>query len=221
MAKIGLLIDSIRDDIEKWLFDLPKIGQRARAWKYREALHLLPGEVAIDLGANVGKMTRRMAGPGVTVYAYEPDPYAFKVLSNTFKEKEGIVCINKAVSDHSGMAKLYFDSRVKENKVEWSIRSSLLVDKPAMNKDDYTEVELVDIAEIINRIDKPIGLIKMDIEGEEIKVLNRMIDLGLTEKVRNIVVETHERFPTLTEPTRKLKERIYDLGIGNIDTNWA
>jgi hypothetical protein len=61
----------------------------------------------------------------------------------------------------------------------------------------------------------------MDIEGEEIKVLNKIIDQGLYKKARNIVVETHERFPTLAQSTKDLRNRIYDLGIKNIDTNWA
>ena len=34
----------------------------------------------------------------------------------------------------------------------------------------------------------------MDIEGSEIPILNRMIDLNLHEKIENIFVETHEVF---------------------------
>jgi FkbM family methyltransferase len=221
MEKIRYQFSAFSDSFQRWLFDLPKIGQRARAFKYRKALHLNPGEVAIDLGANVGKMAKRMTGEGVTVYAYEPDPHAFKVLSERFKNNPSVICINKAVSDHNGMAKLYLDSRHGDDMVEWSIRSSLLVEKPAMNPNDFVEVEVVDIAEVIKQIDKPIGLIKMDIEGEEIKVLNRLMDLGLTDRVRNIVVETHERFPTLVEPTEKLKKKILSNGFKNIDLNWA
>ena len=61
----------------------------------------------------------------------------------------------------------------------------------------------------------------MDIEGEEVKVLNKLIDLNLHEKIRNIVVETHERFPTLKKPTEDLKKKIKSRGIRDIDLEWA
>jgi FkbM family methyltransferase len=221
MGKINYQLSSLSDRLQRWLFDLPKIGRRLRVWKYRKAFSLMPGEVALDLGANVGKMSERMAKPGVTVYAYEPDPHAFKVLSDRFKDRPQVICINKAVSDHNGTAKLYLDSRHGDDMVEWSIRSSLLVDKPAMNPADFVEVEVVDIRDAIAAIGKPVALLKMDIEGEEIKVLNRLIDLGEAGKIRNIVVETHERFPTIKEATEKLRERILSNSLKNIDLNWA
>src|SRR3989344_5561562 len=110
MEKIRYILHLSTDKIQRWLFDLPKIGRNLRVWKYRKAFNLFPGEVAIDLGANVGKITKKISKPDVTVYAYEPDPHAFKVLNKTFGNNDNVVCINKAVSDHSGKAKLYFDS---------------------------------------------------------------------------------------------------------------
>ena len=70
-------------------------------------------------------------------------------------------------------------------------------------------------------MNKPIGLLKMDIEGEEVRVLNKLIDLNLHQKIRKIVVETHERFLVLKEPTKKLKKRIRALKLRNIDLDWA
>ncbi|MDO8424095.1 MAG: FkbM family methyltransferase [bacterium] len=199
-----------------------RIGRYIRRWKYGRIFNdLYPGEIAIDCGANVGKVTERMAKPGVTVYAFEPDPNAFGELKVHFKGKDSVHLINKAVSDHSGVAKIYFNDRYDENPKKWSTASTLLADKPHADKDNFATVEVVDLADFIKGLDKPIGLLKMDIEGEEVRVLNKLIDAEITSKIRNIVVETHERFPALTEPTRELKERIRRLKLKNIDLDWA
>jgi FkbM family methyltransferase len=143
------------------------------------------------------------------------------VLQSNFREQGNVVCLNKAVSDHSGIARIYFNNRYKENPQKWSVASTLSIEKPNVDMDNFIECEVVDLAEFIKNLNKPTGLLKMDIEGEEVKVLNKLIDLGLTDKIRNIAVETHERFPYLKGPTKELKKRISREGIKNIDLNWA
>ena len=49
----------------------------------------------------------------------------------------------------------------------------------------------------------------MDIEGSEIEILNKIIDLNIHDKIKYIFVETHERFShKLGLKTAKLKLRI-------------
>lgn len=204
------------------LYDLPRIGPFLRELKYKKLFDALSnGEVAIDCGANVGKITKRMIKSGVKVYAFEPDPNAFKVLKENLKNEESVVLLNQAVSDHAGITKIYFNNRYNENPEKWSIASTLLSDKPHIDESNFASCEVIDLANFISGIEQPIGLLKMDIEGEEVKVLNRLIDLNLTNKIRNIIVETHERFPTLKEPTEILKKRIREQRIKNIDLSWA
>ncbi len=199
-----------------------RMGRYFRKYKNKRLFDSLrAGDIAIDCGANIGKVTKRMAKPGVLVYAFEPDPNAFKVLQVTFQGVENVICLNKAVSDHSGTTKIYFNNRYNENPEKWSTGSTLLVDKPHVDESNFAICEIIDFAEFIQNIDKPIGLLKMDIEGEEVRVLNKLILLGLTSKIRNIVVETHERFPTLRESTEELKKTIRLKKIKNIDLNWA
>lgn len=42
-------------------------------------------DIAVDCGANVGRFTEMMAQTGATVYAFEPNPDAFAVLSENIK----------------------------------------------------------------------------------------------------------------------------------------
>ncbi len=199
-----------------------RLGRYVRDYKNKRLFESLsPGDIAIDCGANVGKITRRMARRGVRVYAFEPDPNAFKALIQNVGGLEGVNCFNKAVSDHNGMAKIYFSDRYKEDPEKWSIGSTLLRDKPHVDESNFALCEVLDLAEFIEKLDQPVALLKMDIEGEEIEVLNRLIDRGIIGRIGRVVVETHERFPTLKESTRALRERIRTLGLKNIDLDWA
>ena len=198
-----------------------RFGRYFRDRKYHKFFKsLVPGEVAIDCGANVGKFTQKMCRLGVMVYAFEPDPSAFNFLSEKFKHNKNVILINKAVSDHSGNGKLYFDKRSGQDHLKWSIRSTLLVEKPNADPEAFSEVEIVDLTEFIKSLARPIGMLKMDIEGVEVVVLNKLIDLGLTSKIRHIMIETHERFPTLKDSTKALRERVKALNLTNIDLDW-
>ncbi len=199
-----------------------RLGRYVREYKNKRLFNSLrAGDIAIDCGANVGKITKKMIMPGVKVYAFEPDPNAFKELEQNVCNNENVILINKAVSDHAGRSRIYFNNRYNEDPKKWSTGSTLLIDKPNVDISNFAEVEVVDLADFINKLNRPIGVLKMDIEGEEVKVLNKMIDLGLTQKVRKIVVETHERFPTLKQPTEELKKKIKDRNLKNIDLSWA
>lgn len=210
------------DKVQRWFYDLPKIGKYLRALKYRKAFgSLRSGEVAIDCGANVGTFTRKMLKPGVRVYAFEPDPYAFAKLSSDLGGHDNLTLINKAVSDHAGRANLYFHKNAYSDQVKWSRASSLVVEKSNVDQGHFVEVEIIDFVEFISSLKGPIGLIKMDIEGEEVKVLNALIDAGLTKQIRSIVVETHERIPVLKDSTKALRKKILSKKIKNIDLNWA
>lgn len=199
-----------------------RIGRYFRKWKYDRIFKSLDQtEIAIDCGANVGKVTKKMAVNALKVYAFEPDPNAFRVLVENTKELQNVICFNKAVSDHNGIEKIYFKTRYQEDPEKWSTGSTLLRDKPDIDKEGFKECEVIDLTAFIESLNNPVGLIKIDIEGEEVKVLNKLIDLGLYKKVRNIVVETHERFPSLRESTEELRRKIKSKKIKNIDLEWA
>ena len=199
-----------------------RIGNYWRRFKYdRVFKNLSAGELAIDCGANVGRVTEKMARSGVMVYAFEPDPHAFELLRERMAGKPNVVLFNQAVSDHDGTEKIFFNNRYNEDPGKWSTATTLLLDKPNVDVENYTMVEVIDLARFVSKLDRPIGLLKMDIEGEEIKVLNKLIDLGLVQKIRKILVETHERFPSLKQSTEALRRKIKEHGLKNIDLDWA
>jgi hypothetical protein len=61
----------------------------------------------------------------------------------------------------------------------------------------------------------------MDIEGSEVETLNALLDSGLTQTMRLVIVETHERFSHgLAKDTKSLRARIANEGHRNINLDW-
>jgi hypothetical protein len=65
-------------------------------------------------------------------------------------------------------------------------------------------------------------LLKLDIEGAEIRVLNHLMDTGAIELVELTVVETHEdQIPSLIAQTNELRSRIQKSGYASrIRLDW-
>ena len=85
----------------------------------------------------------------------------------------------------------------------------------------HSEIKVINFIEYIQTLKQNVSLIKMDIEGKEIEIINELIDKGLNEKIGFIFVETHERFShKLAIETCKLKLRIKKNNIKNINLDW-
>ncbi len=182
---------------------------------------LKPSEVAIDCGANVGKITELLARRGAEIYAFEPNPYAYQELKKKFAGNSKVHCFQKGVYDRKGVMPLYLHNNAEDNQVKWSVGSSLLSFKGNVNKNNFIEIEVVDLIDFINDLHKNVGILKMDIEGAECEVINKLIDTGTIKKVRWLLAENHaERIPEITGKMARLKERIKKEKIKNINFNW-
>lgn len=183
---------------------------------------LNPKSIALDLGANIGNITHQMAETGASVYAFEPNPFAFEKLQQRFKDNPKVTCLNKAVLDIETTIPLYFHEFSDQDEITWSVGSSLLDFKKNVLKGKKVDVEALDLAVFIKNLGKPIDLIKMDIEGVECKVINHLIDSEVMDSIKLMLVETHDhKIPELKEETDALRSRIKALGLENkINLNW-
>ena len=83
-------------------------------------------------------------------------------------------------------------------------------------------MDVIDFIGFIDSFNKRVFIVKIDIEGGEIELVNQLIDKGAHEKIDYLFVETHERkTPELLPSTLQLKKRIKQLGIKNIYLNWT
>lgn len=142
-----------------------------------------PGDVVIDIGANIGYYTlvfARLVGNDGHVFAFEPDPENFALLAKNVEINgyRNVTMIQKAVSNTSGTLRLYLS---EENKGDHRIfdsadgRNSIQVE--AVRLDDY-------FRDYVGKID----LIKMDIQGAEGTALEGMI--SLIQKYENVKIIT-------------------------------
>lgn len=178
------------------------------------------GDIALDFGANIGVYTEMLALTGATVHAYEPDPVAFEMLCKRLKDRANVTFHNSAVSSRSGEAQLFRHVAFGNDPVIASQSSSLLNNKHNVDSDSYVAIKGVDIVEVLEAFPR-VALMKMDIEGAEVEVLNRILDAGLADRISTAFVEVHDRKePQLGPATTALKQRFIDHGLSQYRFDW-
>ena len=213
--------------IVKWyFFGRLKIGRKSRKKnafaQFNKVLsNLNKGSYVIDCGANVGEFTKLFLEKGFIVDAFEPDPIAVNELKKKCKKNKNLNLFQSAVGLKDNTQKLFRYRKFDENDPYSTQGSSLLDYRSGTNK-PFVEIKVIDFINHINKQKKEISLLKMDIEGSEIEILNKIIDLNMHDKIKYIFVETHERFShKLGLETAKLKLRINNLNINNINLDWV
>lgn len=76
-----------------------------------EHIRLGPGEIAIDVGANLGWYTAllsRLSEPGAQIFAFEPDPETYRLLRENLRANSavGVTALNLALGETRGTAVL-------------------------------------------------------------------------------------------------------------------
>ena len=132
------------------------------------------GAVMLDVGAYNGVLSMYGSKLFNSVYSFEPDPVAYANMVNNIKLNNitNINVANDAVSNINGNMTLHMKNAGD------SISS--LIDRPAQEYATLstTDVRTIRLSEFIfnNISGRPIGLIKLDIEGGEIYVIPEMKD---------------------------------------------
>ena len=210
---------TIREILEKFM-QAKTPEQMAR--KKLFSIKLEKADIAIDCGANVGNITQHLCKSGATVYSFEPNPHAFKVLQDRFSNMGHVHCIPKGISNKKGKMKLYFHENSDKDEVYWSTGSSLLDFKGNVLADKYVEVEIVDLCEFIESLNHRVRIIKMDVEGVECGILEKIIKTGVIDKIDYAFVETHDhKIPELKTETNAIRKLIKKRGIKNINLDWT
>ncbi len=186
------------------------------------SINLRKGDIAIDCGANVGKVSSVLARHGATVYAFEPNPVAFDALRAHFDGVENVHCINKGVYTEDSTMKMYLHEKSSEDPLGWSEGGSLIESKTNIDTDNYIEIEVIDLCRFIENLDGNVKVVKIDIEGGEIEVVPKLIETGVINSIGSVFVETHDdKNPQLREKTEQIREMIRNNCLKNIDLNWT
>ena len=147
-------------------------GKGEAEWRMLD--HLVdPGRSAIDVGANVGIYTGRLAQLVPKVHAFEPIPWLADDVER--KTPANVVMHRVALSNRTGHAELRVPVRkgVEENGLTTMEEHNHLQDG------DTIRTVKCQVDRLDNIIQEPVGFIKIDVEGHEISVLE-----GATATIR-------------------------------------
>jgi len=175
-------------------------------------------KIFIDCGAYKGSAIKkfRESNTDYEIYAFEPNPFMPCNFGND------VTVIRKAVWTEDGTKKFYL-KRHKARSNSSSLYKNKCLDRHPLDKNHPVFVESVDFDWWLENIvdeqwpDKyePI-IVKMDIEGAEYEVLEKMIETGRIKCINELWIEWHwSKLNGLVSYKRhkKLKDYLTDLGI--------
>jgi len=175
-----------------------------------------PADVLVDCGANVGDISSKFARTGATVYAFEPNSLCFGVITKRFALMPKVHCLHNGVMDRNCVLNLSTpEPHAGFDSLDTTVAASFNVE--ALQSPDYAvkmeQIKCIDIDAFVRQLGKRVRLMKVDIEGAEIEVLNRLMDTGAIELIDHVIVETHEeQMPHLGAATEALRARLRTLG---------
>lgn len=163
-----------------------------------------PGWTVVDIGSQVGYMTLLLAqrvGPSGHVFAFEPMPANFAALRENvaLNGYANVTLSQTAVSNTAGRTRLrQVDSRTLS-------ATATLVTAGGPDTGGL-EVETGRLDDLIPPARRPVGLVKMDVEGAEGWVLEGMRDI-LAQDRPLLLVEIHP-LPDQRNPTIELLQAV-------------
>jgi FkbM family methyltransferase len=176
-------------------------------------------ETTIDIGANIGYMTsimaKRVEKKG-SVYCFEPHPEIYEELSENIKNWQvslgwhQIKARQIALSNKSGEGVLNIPANFNQNRGTATLFSSPEADHSQnhANPSSAYTVALSTLDELIEN-DRHIGVLKIDVEGHELEVLQGASGLIKSDRIRDIIFEEHTNYPSAV--TLFLEEHGYTI----------
>jgi FkbM family methyltransferase len=164
-----------------WVADKEVIQQRYKELQfYSQVLTgCQPGSLIFDIGANRGSKTDVFLRLGASVVAVDPDETNSQILRERFLDyrirKKPIVVVDKAVSDHRGVERIWIDAPGSaKNSLSQKWVETLMADANRFDR-SFTfsrqrQVETITLEELIDCYGLPL-FIKIDVEGYEPNVL--------------------------------------------------
>ncbi len=215
----GFLLINIYDYKMQIPMQYDGIGRALYVHKSRELDHkwmideeLSPGNVVLDLGANIGYyaiMEAKKVGIYGKIYAIEPDPRNIELLKKNLKLNN----VNNIFEFDQGA----ISNKDEEAEFTLSSKTNLSSFDLKKNKDNLNliTVKTYDLGNYLKN-KKRIDLIRMDIEGHEIEVFDSLITFS--KNINNylpkkIIFETHFGiYKKKKESVKEIFNKIFNIG---------
>jgi len=146
------------------------------------------GKIVIDIGGFIGNTATYFAVNGAKkVYVYEPFPPTFKLLRENIKLNnlnDVIIPKNVGIGHNDSIVEMGFSNTFPGS-------SGCVTDVRKISSSKYT-IQIQDITKVLDSIGE-VDVIKMDCEGCEYQVINRLVESGYIDKINEgLVMEVHE-----------------------------
>lgn len=183
------LIVKLRRSIQKKYFPTPR-DLVMRRWKsdagdqkLRLEYPLNSDSVVMDLGGYRGEWAEEMHRRyGCQIHIFEPVASFADLIEDKFSEVPSV-----------HLYRFGLGGKTREESLCLSADASSVFTPQSHRRDGYETIRIVDIEEWFQQQKYPIvDLMKVNIEGGEYETLERMIETGLTERVRDLQVQFHE-----------------------------
>jgi len=161
---------------------------------------LKEGMTCVDLGAGKGIYTllaAKIVGEKGRVFAFEPAPDNFEILKRNVRRLKNVTVIQKAISNRTGTAQLFLSP---SDSVSHRIYG-------AQDGRNSIEVEVTTLDDFFKDKDCKIDLVKMDIEGAEMRALEGIEKI--IKQTKDLAIIT-EFYPKLLELSGFLPKRFLE-----------
>tara|TARA_B100000700_G_scaffold300652_1_gene369056 strand:- start:406 stop:1263 length:858 start_codon:yes stop_codon:yes gene_type:complete len=148
-----------------------------------------PEMTVLDIGANIGYyslMMLELIGNKGKLIAVEPSPSNIEILRKNLllNKYNDIEVHNVAISDENGTKKFFLSEMSNLNTLNYTEKKSLNLTGETINVKTLTVPQIME--------GRNLDLIRMDVEGHEVEVLNGLIpNIGVNNLYPSIIFETH------------------------------
>lgn len=190
--------------------------------QFHSAIRTTSGMTSIDLGANVGRYTLLMAKHASEVIAFEPDPWTCARLRSEVAHLKNVKIVEAAAGVEDSQCKLYRHANFEDDPTGNCESSSMFSNKVNVTTDGAVDIVQVNFIRYLKELDCDIGVLKIDIEGAEVDLLEGlMANHDLLNRIRYIFAETHEtRIPEQAERVFALREAAATLTRPKVNLFW-
>lgn len=158
----------------------------------RRGLRLERNCLVIDVGAYEGEFTAFMRRHwDARVVAFEPVPEFASALVSRFSEDSFVTVVPCALGGSTGLISIALS---EDGSSAWG------------QSGDMVEVPLVDVADVIR--DEDVGLLKLNAEGAEFDILERLLQTGQTRQIDTIQVQFHRFVPDASRRRRAIRRQL-------------
>jgi FkbM family methyltransferase len=138
----------------------------------------VPSRVALDVGANVGRVSSGLLDIGYEVYAFEPLSKAVETLSKDFGKHPRLHIFAYALGSEEAHLPLHLADGLTPNTDNLSLFSTLRPHSmpEGLKFSETTEVTVSTIEKLVElgELPKDLGLVKIDTEGFDLEVIRGM-----------------------------------------------